>query len=48
METQNLTRPIQRTAKSVTPFACAKAAPLFAVADGRRYIFLGNHRRVVL
>jgi len=31
-----LTRPIQRTAKSVTPFACAKAAPLFAAADGRR------------
>jgi len=28
---------MQRTAKSVTPFACAKAAPLFAAADGRRY-----------
>jgi len=29
---------MQRTAKSITPFACAKAAPLFAAADGRRYV----------
>jgi len=36
MVQKGLTRPIQRTAKSVTPFACAKAAPLFAAADGQR------------
>jgi len=35
-----LTRPIQRTEKSVTPFACAKAAPLFLpLMGGVRPIF---------
>jgi len=28
---------MQRMAKSVTPFAVAKAAPLFATADTRRW-----------
>jgi len=35
---------IQRMAKSVTPFAVAKAAPLFATADTRRYIFVINKK----
>jgi hypothetical protein len=28
---------LQRTVKSVTPFACAKAAPLLPAAELRRY-----------
>jgi hypothetical protein len=38
LEQRASNKSIQRTAKSVPPFATAKATPLFATADAGRYV----------